>query len=296
MQFCDFISRLKRHYACSSQGSFALNLFAALCGDSNPIVSNKQDGYSHCLPAGLSGNDTTYRKALFNSQNKKYRGLSSPIKAYVIQKSNKDTFIAYSETAVSSEGFKGLCDDFGVPLNTARALLLEAIFEQLLEFSKSGIDSTSDTFVADFITERLMNPHDEPLITEVANNAFNPIYSGDDFSLVRQVPSYPCKATFYDKLTHCWVVQNSGIAVWNERYMEFVNADQTPLKVVVTRIEIKKTPLTGEVAISVDIEARHSEGVHEIILDMRDRDGRVCFPDKRAELHLLVAVGWKNKT
>lgn len=293
MRFCDFLNKLYERFYCSNQSQFVLEIFSALCGETNPAYANRPDdfAFSSCLPSGLSGNDATSRKRLYGNNNR-YHGLTNPIKKYIKANANKATFIAYCEAVASVDGFKGLCDSFDVSPDTKKALVFEGIFEQFLEFVKSNEDSAPNTFVADFVIEHLMSPLEEVVGTESAVAPPTPICSGDDIHLVRQVPSYPRKAVFYDKLTHHWVLRNSGVTVWDGRYIEFVNSEKTPLKMDTNRIDIKKTPPGSEVTITVNIEARHIEGTHEIVLDMKDSEGRICFPDKRAELRLPVTVGW----
>lgn len=294
MRFCDFITTLKKHYASSSKERFALDAFAALCGEVNPIGVNDQFGYSPYLPQGLCGNDATYRKLLFSEKNKKYNGLSAPIKAHVLQNGNKTTFIAYSETVVSTLAFAALCTDFGVSPDTRKSLVFEAVYEQFMEFARATDDNTPDAFVAVFVTEQLVNQVAEIAETKKGGASSAPLCAGDDIRLVRQNPSHPHTAAFYDRLIHHWVIKNTGVAVWDGRYMEFVNSGQTPLKMATSRIEINKTPPGGEVTISVQVDARHIEGTHHIVLDMKDGEGQLCFPDKRAELQLTVTVGWKK--
>ncbi|MFS2315912.1 hypothetical protein QUC22_06180 [Dehalococcoides mccartyi] len=295
MRFCDFLIKLYDRFPCSNQGQFVLEIFSALCGEAEPVNSNRPSDFSFSgyLPAGLSGNDATSRKRLYGTTDR-YKGLTNPIKKHIQTNANKATLIAYCEAYVTVDNFKGMCTTFGVSADTCRALVFEGIFGMFMEFARSGADSAPDTFVADFVTERMMNSPEAEVPKEEAESSSTPICAGDDFRLVRQSSSQPHKAKFYDELTHHWVIKNSGLAIWDGRYMDFVNFKETPLKLKpdATRIDIQKTPPNGEVAITINIEARHIEGTHEIILDMKDSEGRLCFPDKRAELHLPVTVGW----
>lgn len=297
MRFCEFLNKLYVRFPCSSQGQFVLEIFSALCGETDPINSNRPSDYafSDFLPAGLSGNDATSRKRLFGNTDR-YKGLTKPIKRHVKENSDKAAFISYCEAYVSIENFKGLCDDFGVSSDTSRVLVFEGVFGMFLEFARSGTDSALNTFVADFVTDRLMNPTEERNETDKVESISAPICAGDDFLLVRQAPAQPHKVKFYETVTHHWVIKNNGVAIWDGRYMDFVNIRETPLKLKseVNRIEIKKTPPGGEITITLNVEARHIEGTHEIIMDMKDCEGRLCFPDNRAELRLPVIVGWKK--
>ena len=297
MRFCEFLNKLYERFPCSNQGQFVLEIISALCGETDPVNSNRPSDYafSGFLPAGLSGSDATSRKRLFGNTDR-YKGLTRPIKKHIKENADKSAFISYCEAYVSVENFKGLCNDFDVSEDTSRALVFEGVFGMFIEFARSGADSALNTFVADFVTDRLMNLPEETTETDEVESIVVPICAGDDFRLVRQAPAQPHKVKFYDTFTHHWVIKNCGVAIWDGRYMDFVNVGETPLKLnpEVNRIEIKKTPPGGEVTITVNVEARHIEGTHEIIMDMKDCEGRLCFPDNRAELRLPVIVGWKK--
>lgn len=294
MRFSDFLCKLYERFSCTNQGQFVLELISALCGEVDPIRANRPSDYafSDCLPSGLSGSDATSRKRLYGNSNR-YKGLTGPVKRHIQASATKESFIAYCEASVSIDAFQALCKDFNVSHDLGRALIYEGIYVQFLEFAKSSDDSVADSFIADYVTAQLMKA---PVLddTDIAKPNSKPICAGDDILVVRQATTRPCQAAFYDKLTHYWVVKNSGVAVWDGRYMEFINHNKTPLKLTSTRFDIIKTPPGGEVTITVDIDARHMEGTHEIILDMKDSEGRLCFPDKRAELRLSVAVGWRK--
>ena len=294
MRFCDFLNKLYERFPCSNQGQYVLEIFSALCGETNPVNSNKPSDYafSSHLPSGLSGNDQTSRKRLYGGTSR-YKGLTNPVKKHIKNHANRETFVAYCEASVAVEDFSALCGDFGVSVDAGRNKVFDGIFEQFIEFAKATSDNTSDSFVADYVTELIMSPVNKAVEAKEAETTSAPLCAGDDVRLLRQIPSQPHQAAFYEKLTHRWVLKNVGVAVWDGRYMEFINGEQTPLKTK-ARIEIEKTPPGGEVTITVEIEARHIEGIHDIIMDMKDSEGRLCFPDKRAELHLSVTVGWKK--
>ncbi|MDR3093690.1 MAG: hypothetical protein LBU62_03470 [Bacteroidales bacterium] len=274
-----------------------LEIFSALCGEANPINACEPEKYqfSPFLPAGLSGTDATSRKRLFGNTNR-YNGLTKPIKAHIIKCNCKETLIAYCEATISIEDFPKLCSDFGVSGDVTRSLVFLGIFEQFLQFAKSGEDSVSDTFIADFVVEQIMHPiHVEEVTPVPADAPLTPLCAGDDAQLIRQKPNQASQRAFYAIFSHYWVIKNCGVAVWDGRYMDFMNCESTPLKLTNSRIDIKKTPPGGEVEIAINVDVQHIEGAHEIVLDMKDCEGRLCFPDKRVELRLPVTVGWNNE-
>jgi hypothetical protein len=136
MKFSEFIGNLYPHYACNDQGRFVLQIFSALCGESNPIELSKETTsiYSEFLPLGLRGNDPKARKNLFN---KNSAGLTAPIREHIINNNNKNSFLSYSEFAIGVTEFTELCGSLTVKKPIERSTLFIAIFEQFLEFAKT---------------------------------------------------------------------------------------------------------------------------------------------------------------
>jgi len=146
MRFCDFINILKES-SCLSQGQFILEIFSALCGEENPKIENHEainsSGKTKCsshLPIALSNEgDSSYRKRLFQGNNKKYEGLSAPIKADILKKQNKKTFLSYCELTFSDTVTNDLCKNLGIS-DKPRDVLFLAIYNQFIEFAKSPHD------------------------------------------------------------------------------------------------------------------------------------------------------------
>lgn len=199
MRFCDFLNKMYERFPCSNQGQFVLEIFSALCGETDPISSNHPCKYmfSNCLPSGLCGTDPTSRKRLYGTSSR-YKGLTTPIKKHIKTHANKHSFIGYCEANVSVEHFRVLCDDFGVSTGVDRSLFFESIFEMFSEFSRSATDSASDIFVSAFVINRLMNPPEKTLGIEKNKTATPPICAEDDFLIVRQSPLHPHTVKFYD--------------------------------------------------------------------------------------------------
>lgn len=162
MKFSDFINKLYPSYACKSQERFVLQIFSALCGESDPVdMSNREEvltddnGYeftlvgSSLLPRGLRGDDNTARKALYGG--KGYVGLSAPIREHILAKQNDDTkgaFVFYSKNSIGGKEFALLCEAFGLSTDIKRDVVYGAIYEQFLEFAKSKSDDVEDVIQA----------------------------------------------------------------------------------------------------------------------------------------------------
>ena len=145
MEFRNFINFLYSIYRRNNQAQFVLEIFAAICGESDPIGTSIQTnenrfnaiGSVH-LPHALSNVDESYRKSLFGGT--KYCGLTKSIRQHILQYKNLQTFVAYSESILSEVQFLDMCSQIDVPIYFTRNILFEAVFEQFMEFAKNDND------------------------------------------------------------------------------------------------------------------------------------------------------------
>jgi len=150
MRFCDFIITLFTESSCSNQGQFILEVFSALCGETNPKTENHEatnnsdtPKCSKFLPSGLSNpDDSTYRKRLFQGNNKKYVGLSNTIKSDILNAQNENTksaFLSYCKLTFADTVIPSICQKFEIR-ELQKDLLFLAIYRQFIEFAKSPSD------------------------------------------------------------------------------------------------------------------------------------------------------------
>lgn len=289
MRFCEFIRKLYNSFPCSNQGQFVLEIFSALCGETNPAGENQESSNktrdfrcSNFLPVGLAGEDPTYRKRLFGRA-KKYNGLSAPIKAYIQGNKNKETFIAYCDSSISSNGFPKLCESLGVHISLDRTLLFKAIYEQFLEFAISKNDEVN-FILPDSIDLLQNNPKDN------TPEDLTPLYNGDDIFLLNESPKGCHQVMLYEIFDHQWVIKNTGTVTWIERFFEFTNQAETRIRPLEIKIAVPATRPGGEISLATKIDARHFEGTFVAIWEMKDGTGQLCFPDKNKALKLKATV------
>lgn len=292
MRFCEFIRKLHKEFPCSNQGQFVLEIFSALCGETNPAESNQDSPKnrdfrcSSFLPTGLTGDDPTYRKRLYGGS-KKYSGLSSPIKTYIQTNKNKETFIAYCNFAISFSAFPKLCDSFGISELTDRNVVFEGLYGQFIEFAISQNDDVS--FVLPDVIDKLQNnPPKDP--AKITPEDISPLYPGDDILLLGESPEGCYQVTFYEEFDHQWIIKNTGTVTWIDRSFEFTNRSKTRIRPTKTKIALPKTGPGDEACLAVKIDARHFEGTFEAIWEMKDKTGCLCFPDKSKALKLVAKV------
>jgi hypothetical protein len=286
MRFCDFLKKLYERFPCSSQDRFVLEVFSALCGETEPIKSNNDNAYhSDTLPDGLTGIDGTYRKRLFGG-NKKYNGLSAPIKGHILEHKNVDTFIAYCAASVSETEFSALAADFGVSDVTDRFAVFYGLYCQFLEFSNSPNDDVL-CVVSNGIAEYKKGT------TGVEVPQLSPLHPGDDFTIGGN-PNPRVKHGFYTKFSFAWSVTNIGLIIWNGRVLE--PAQISPLKTSTPKVDIPTLNPGEKVSLKVELDTRGDErgSPYEISWEIRDSNGRACFPNKEP-LRLTVEVVNKRK-
>ena len=256
-----------------------------LC-EQNPIDANRpnKDKYSEYLPIGLASPDESTRKSLFYENSK---GLSAPTRTHMLDNKNEVTFVAYCESVMDDESFAGIFEDFEVSAGVDRTPMFKAIFSMFLAFANTGKKEVPDDFLEKFFT----NPAQVDAV--VGNTSYAPLFAGDDISFLRPTRNPPETAKIYDKINFYWKINNTGKVSWSERYMKMVNFDHASLRLGNgdrRTIEISEIPPGGEVDISVAIEMRAKAGEKELVLNMMDKNGRLCFPDGRAQLRFSMKV------
>lgn len=164
MRFCDFLNILHDNTSYTlSQSQFILELFSALCGETDPSAKNTKSSFSNALPEGLKGNDSGYRNRLYNGNHPKYKGLSHLIKKHIRKNNNKDTFIAYLDD-VYKNNMANLCTAFGVSKAIDKTKIFEMIYKQFMDYA------TNDNDDATFKLKNV-SPKDDRPFEEVFNDA-----------------------------------------------------------------------------------------------------------------------------
>lgn len=282
MRFCDFINPLYNNLPCASKDRFALEVFSALCGETDPKRANKEEPFSSALPMGLTGGDGTYRKRLFNGNHNKYKGLSSRIKEHILEHQNKATFMAYCELTVAENGLINLRHAFGIVATANKDAVFSALFEQFVEFAKSETDD-----VPNIVSERADCYHTEENggLSLPASNT--PLYPNDDFIATE------CKmvnVTHYQKFKAFWVITNKGAVTWEGRTLEIASQQTKGVRALTPKAEIPTLKPKDHIKIEVEYDARHFDGDWELVWEIKDSAGRVCFPNKKGLRQTISVV------
>jgi hypothetical protein len=270
VRFCDFINPLYDNLPCASKDRFALEIFSALCGETDPKGANKEYPFSAALPDGLAGDDGTHRKLLFNGNNKKYRGLSSRIREHAIEHQDKAAFIKYCNLSIAETGLNELREAFNVVSTATQDAVFSALFDQFIEFAKSETDDApnsipdrADNYLADEIGE-------PPPIT-------TPLFPGDEFIATE---CKPITVEHYRQFISYWVITNKGGLTWQGRTLEIVSQQTKGVRALTSKVGIPTLKPKEHAKVEVEYDARHFDGAWELVWEIKDSKGRICFPNK----------------
>jgi hypothetical protein len=270
LRFGDYIKALYEHFPCKSQERFVLQLFSALCGDSDPIASNKKGPeryeYSPYLPESLRAIDGTRRKRLYSSH-RMYKGLSGSIKAHLLEYQNADTFLAYCEGSVSVAESPKLSETFGVSDVTDRKALFFGLFTQFIEFAKSP-DDDALCVVANGIAEYRESTQlfrvvtNEQSIELVIRDKFKAIVS--EYDIIRYLNADP-ESNPYFEIANSDAVPNFKRKIDTEIIEQYVEHQDTTIYKSISRFAVRIMSYFRFIAerVSVDNDNMHFVLNHE---------------------------------
>lgn len=132
------------------------------------------------------------------------------------------------------------------------------------------------------------NPPKDP--AKITPEDLSPFYPGDDLQLIGEHPAQNHEVTFYEEFDHQWTIKNTGTVTWVDRVFECTNQSKTRIKAMNVAVAVPETRPGDEVFLTVQFDARHFEGTFESIWEMKDKTGRLCFPDKNKALKVMATV------
>jgi hypothetical protein len=166
-------------------------------------------------------------------------------------------------------------------------VVFEGLYEQFIEFAISQNDDVS--FVLPDVIDKLQNnPPKDP--AKITPEDLSPFYPGDDLQLIGEHPAQNHEVTFYEEFDHQWTIKNTGTVTWVDRVFECTNQSKTRIKAMNVAVAVPETRPGDEVFLTVQFDARHFEGTFESIWEMKDKTGRLCFPDKNKALKVMATV------
>lgn len=249
----------------SNQGDFVTDIFKA--AGSNYIFNTT--GYSK----------SNYPTKLFNGG----KPLSGKIRKSFRDPIDKKGVADYLEKHISNGLIQTVMDNFAIPGNAEINLtaLSWALAEQL-QIIIHQPDSDSDVVSSEY--QRYAN---EPIDT--LGSSFQPLYAGDAYwNQSDRNSTYTID--FYEKITHKWVIKNTGKVCWTNRKLVCSNYKQVPPRTDTDSIVIPETKPGETATLAVIFDARGIEGQFVSTWAMINGSGDDCFPNSSYSFSVTINV------
>jgi len=165
--------------------------------------------------------------------------------------------------------------------------LVHALSMQFVAFIRSDDDEAENIV----LTEYQRQLSGEPENLSILRSA---MYKNDDFW--EEGKERELNAGCYEKVTHTWTIHNSGKCRWVGRKLVLINSEDVEIEIKGLEdfaVPIPDTNPNEIIKISIDIDSRGMEGVHECKWEMHDSEGNNCFPNHRWELNFKVVVTFR---
>lgn len=267
IEFQDFCSNAYEGITdLANQGDFVEGIFKA-AGSS--YVFSTSDRYSR----------SNYPTKLFNGG----KPLSGKIRKSFPNPIDKKNAAAYLEKHIDAGKVRIVMNKFPLPGNAKQNLtaLSWALAEQL-QIIIHEPDNGADVVISEY----------QRYLTEAADSLsspFQPLYDGDGY-WNQSDRSSTYTLDFYEKITHEWVIKNTGKVKWTGRKLICSNHKQIPPRADYGAIDVPDTKPGAIAKIIVVFDARGAEGQFISTWRMEDAVGNDCFPGGGNALSVTIKV------
>ena len=267
IEFQDFCSNAYEGITnLANQGNFVEGIFKA--AGSNYTFSTS-DRYSR----------SNYPTKLFNGG----KPLSSKIRKSFPNPIDKKNAAAYLEKHIAADKVRTVMNKFALPGNAEQSLtaLSWALAEQLQIIIQEP-DNDTNVVISEYL--RYLTEASDSL-----SSPFQPLYDADSYWNQSDRNSTHA-LDFYEKITHKWVIKNTGKVRWTSRKLICSNHKQIPPRADYEVIEVPDTKPGDTATIEVAFDARGAEGQFVSTWRMEDAEGNDCFPEGNSALSVTINV------
>jgi len=266
MDFSEYSKRLYPNLSgLHNQSHFVGSLFNAAGSTFFPI-------------RGAYGGDDNQRKLFSGS-----RAFNKKMKASFPTPIDNQGLTAFFNTHIGDKSFPKIMAAYGIPSEEPqdKALLVAALCVQFQNIVTEARDDVDDIVALEY--NRLLQAQGEE------STPTFPLYPGDDVALVESTSAHHT-VEFYELFEHSWVIRNAGTVTWERRTLECVDAPCIRIRPTVKSAAIPKTKPGDTFSLKVQMDARGFEGVYESVWEMKDAEGRLCFPNKNKIMIITATV------
>lgn len=229
--------------------------------------------------AKLSYSDEYYQK-LFNGAKNLSPDICSQIPNPISRSNVEEFFIQFMDEDFALEKM----DQIGIPRK--KSVDLEAWVAALADQLQMIIHENKEEpeIIMDSYQKYLNSPK------KIEERYIQPLYSNDRIWVENTPSDQNYQVSFYEKITHTWVIHNMGPNIWAQRYLKCMDGKDVSIRPSDRKIPIPDVKPNGIIKISTVFDARGKENKATSVWKMMDANDQDCFPDDRHALNVVIDV------
>lgn len=189
---------------------------------------------------------------------------------------------AYFSSNFKQDKVREIMTAFSIPLSinedkNALSLALASQFQFLIQSANDDVD---DIVFMEY--QKMLNSPVSP-----TNHRFSPLILGDN-AWSEFKPQQKYEVNCYDKITHTWVIHNTGNQVWRGRKLVFINSAEVRPRTDNNSLDIPDTNPGQNIKITTVLDARGFEGTFDCVWQMQDSGGNDCFPNNYRMFQITI--------
>lgn len=211
----------------------------------------------------------SYKRQLCNGD----KPFTVEMKSYFRGKDNQNSLNTFFARNIQDGKLKDAIAAFGIPEpgdvdKRALSIALAKQFRAIVDSDEEDGD--------DIVGNEYLRAKENPVVAKATEAFRSALYPGDNVHM--NSPHRPCyQVNVREEFTHSWDFTNVGTQTWRGRKLFFSNHAEVRPRASQIYIDIPDTPPSGNVKISVNMNAHGFENLTECAWIMIDEEGRNCF-------------------
>lgn len=203
---------------------------------------------------------------------------------------NTEGLKSFLQTRIGDSSLSQIMAYFSIPTDDVqdKTLFVTALCTQFQNIISESTSDVGDIVASEY--SRLLSKSGTDRVCALL------LYPGDDMLLLSETPEQPHEVDCYVLFDHSWTIRNTGKVTWENRCFECINQAETRIKAVNKHIDLPKVKPGGDICLTAQYDARGIEGTFEALWEMKDKDGRDCFPGRSKALKTAAKVVHNRST
>lgn len=105
---------------------------------------------------------------------------------------------------------------------------------------------------------------------------------GENYNVIEEIPRLSAPIIAGNLYSHTWIIQNTGMTIWNEYYLECINGDNFSYVKKELCVPLKAHVMPGEkISVKVEFATPPIEGIYTMVWQIMKKDGTPAFAKNR---------------